>query len=52
MRTSNSGQQTLAHGRKREAFGRRASVAQALTGAHLAALAKAGIQQRFARDHV
>src|SRR6202795_166392 len=52
MRTSNSGQQTLAHGRKRKAFGGRASVAQALASAHMAGLAKAGIEQRLARHDV
>src|SRR5438445_638395 len=36
----------------REAFGRGASVAQALAGAHLAILAKAGIEQRFTGDDV
>ncbi|BBC03115.1 hypothetical protein BE61_85800 [Bradyrhizobium elkanii USDA 61] len=42
----------LAHGRKAQAFGGRASVAQALAGARLAIRAKAGIQQRFACDDV
>ena len=45
-------QSALAHGRKGKAFGGRASVAQALAGAHMAVSAKAGIQQRFARDDV
>ena len=52
MRTSNSGQQTLAHGRKRKAFGGRASVAQALAGAQMAVFAKAGIEQRLTRHDV
>ena len=42
----------LAHGRQGEAFGGRASVAQALAGARMAVVAKAGIQQRFARSDV
>ena len=41
-----------AHRRQGKAFGGRASVAQALAGAHMAVLAKAGIQQRFTRDDV
>src|SRR5215475_7117635 len=36
------------HRRKREAFGGHTSVAQALAGARVAVLAKAGIEQRFA----
>ena len=35
-----------------KAFGGRASVAQALAGAHMAVVAKAGIQQRFTRNDV
>ncbi len=42
----------LAHGRQGKAFGGRASVAQALAGAHMAVVAKAGIQQRLARSDV
>ncbi len=42
----------LAHGRQGKAFGGRASVAQALAGARMAIIAKAGIQQRFARSDV
>ena len=37
---------------KGEAFGGRASVAQALAGAQMAVFAKAGIEQRFTRDDV
>src|ERR1700687_3769724 len=40
------------HGRKREAFGGRASIAQALAGAQAAVFAKAGIEQRFTRSDV
>jgi hypothetical protein len=40
------------HRREGEAFGGRASVAQALAGAHMAVLAKAGIEQRFTGDDV
>jgi hypothetical protein len=42
----------LPDGRKREAFGGRASGAQALTGAGIAIFAKAGIEQRFAPSYV
>ena len=45
-------QPALAHDRKSEAFGGRASVAQALAGAHMAVCAKAGIEQRLARNDV
>ena len=45
-------QAALAHGRQGKAFGGRASVAQALAGARMAVVAKAGIQQRFARSDV
>ena len=41
-----------AHRREGEAFGGRASVAQALAGARMAVRAKAGIQQRFTRNDV
>ena len=47
-----SNQPPLAHGRQGKAFGGRASVAQALAGAHMAVVAKAGIQQRFTRNDV
>jgi hypothetical protein len=52
LRTSNSGRQSPAHGREGEAFGGRAAVAQALAGARLAVCAKAGIEQRFARNGI
>ena len=42
----------LAHGREGEAFGGRASVAQALAGAQMAVVAKAGIEQRFTGSDV
>jgi hypothetical protein len=42
----------LAHGRKRQAFGRRAPGAQALAGAGIAIFAKAGIEQRFAPSDI
>ncbi len=42
----------LAHGRQGKAFGGRASVTQALAGARMAVVAKAGIQQRFTRGDV
>src|SRR5215468_8435514 len=45
-------QAALMHRREGEAFGGRASVAQALTGAQMAVLAKAGIKQRFTGDDV
>ena len=45
-------QPALAHGRQGKAFGGRASVAQALAGARMAVVAKAGIQQRLARSDV
>ena len=45
-------QAALAHGRQGKAFGGRASVAQALAGARMAVVAKAGIQQRFTRGDV
>src|SRR5258707_9103245 len=45
-------QPALAHDREAKAFGGRASVAEALAGAHLAVCAKAGIQQRFACNDV
>src|ERR1700761_1156953 len=38
--------------REGKAFGGRTSVAQALAGARMAVVAKAGIQQRFTRDDV
>ncbi|MEA2918448.1 MAG: hypothetical protein QOJ15_10529, partial [Bradyrhizobium sp.] len=47
-----SDQPALAHDRKRKALGGRASVAQALAGAQASVFAKAGIEQRFARDDV
>ena len=47
-----SDQLALAHDRKGQAFGGRASVAQALAGARMAVRAKAGIEQRFTRDDV
>ena len=42
----------LAHSREGEAFGGRASVAQALAGAQMAVFAKAGIEQRFTGSDV
>ena len=39
-------------GRQGKAFGGRTSVAQALAGARMAVIAKAGIQQRFTRNDV
>ena len=45
-------QPALGYGRKREAFGGRASVAQALAGAQMAVVAKAGIEQRLAHSDV
>ena len=42
----------LMHGGEGKAFGGRASVAQALAGAQMAVLAKAGIKQRFTGDDV
>src|SRR6185437_6447949 len=47
-----SDQLPLAHRREGKAFGGRASVTQPLAGAHLAVGAKAGIEQRLARDDV
>jgi len=52
MRTSNSGQQTLAQRRKRKAFGGRLSVAQALARAQLAVDAESRIEQGLARNDV
>src|SRR2546427_9502418 len=52
MRTSNSGQETLAQRRKRKAFGGRLSVAQALARAQLAVDAESCIEQRLARNDV
>ena len=45
-------QPALRQGRKRKAFGGRASVAQALSCARMAVVAKSGIKQRFARHDV
>src|SRR5258705_3615404 len=42
----------VAHSREGETLGGRLSVAQALAGAHLTVVAKAGIEQRLARDDV
>src|SRR5258705_9243341 len=42
----------VAHSREGETLGGRLSVPQALAGAHLAVGAKAGIEQRLARDDV
>src|SRR6185437_15966883 len=45
--------QTASHHRREgKAFGGRTSVAQALAGAHMTVVAKAGIQQRFTRESV
>src|SRR5258707_5358807 len=47
-----SDQPSLRYGRQAKAFGGRASVAQALAGARMAVVAKAGIEQRLARSDV
>jgi hypothetical protein len=47
-----SDQAAKGRGRKREAFGGREPVAQALAGAHIAIRAKTDVEQRFTRDDV